>query len=63
MDRDLERIAIRSLLEAESRGGDYMSMTAIAVRQIRMVRPDISDLEALTALNLARRAPDRIEAA
>ena len=63
MDADLKRVAIQSLLEAEARGGDYMSMTDTALRQIRMIRPDITDLEALTALNLARRNPDRPEAA
>ena len=63
MDADLKRIAIRSLLDAEARGGDYMSMTETALRQIRMIRPDISDLEALSALNHARRDPERAGAA
>lgn len=55
MDDDLLRVARRVLERAQKRRLDYLATTERAVREIQIVRPDVTAAEALSALNVARR--------
>ena len=55
MDDDLLRVARRVLERAQNRRLDYLATTESAIREIQIVRPDVSAVEALSALNVARR--------
>ena len=56
MDDDLLRVARRVLERAQKRRLDYPATTETAVREIQIVRPDVSAAEALSALNVVRRS-------
>jgi hypothetical protein len=56
MDDDLLRIARRVFERAQKRGLDHLAMTETAVREIQIVRPDVTAAEALTALNVVSRS-------
>ena len=56
MDDDLLRVARRVLEKAQKRRLDYLATTETAVREIHIVRPDVTAAEALSALNAARRS-------
>jgi hypothetical protein len=56
MDEDLLRIARRVFERAQKRRLDYLATTESAVREIQIVRPDVTTAEALSALNVVRRS-------
>ena len=56
MDDDLLRVARRVFEKAQKRRLDYLATTKTAVREIQIVRPDVTTSEALSALNIARRS-------
>ena len=56
MDDDLLRIARRVFEKAQKRRLDYLATTKTAVREIQIVRPDVTTSEALSALNVVRRS-------
>ena len=56
MQLDLENVIRQALADALAAGRDYLSQTEEAVRIVRQVRPDMTALEALAAVNLVRRS-------
>ena len=55
MDESLERIISEALEEARAKGRDYITQTQLAVRAVRLARPDLTASDALALVNLARR--------
>jgi len=56
MDDDLLRVARRVFERAQKRRLDYLATTESAMREIQIVRPDVTTSEALSALDVARRS-------
>ena len=54
MYHDLVDVIRRSIEEARARGRDDQTQSACAVRWVRTVRPDLSNAEALRAVNSVR---------
>jgi hypothetical protein len=61
VDRHLERVIRRTILDAKLSGKDYPTQNEIAAYTVRRIRPDMTTSEAMAAVDLARR--DEIEAA
>ncbi len=61
VDRHLERVIRRTILDAKLSGKDYPTQNDVAAHAVRRIRPDMTTSEAMAAVNLARR--DEIEAA
>ncbi len=59
VDKRLERVIRRTILDAKLSGKDYPTQNEVAAHTVRRIRPDMTALEALTAVDLARR--DEIE--
>lgn len=57
MERHLERIIRRALGEARAAGLDYPGQTNRAIRDIRRSRPDLTDAEAIEAIDRVRQGP------
>ena len=56
MDPDLENVIRQVLADAEAAGRDHVAQTEQAVREVLQARLDTTALDALTAVNLARRS-------
>ena len=56
VDDDLLPIARRAFEKAWKRRLDYLATTESAVREIQIVRPDVTTSEAPSALNVVRRS-------
>lgn len=56
MDLDLERVTRQALADAEATSRDYLTQTEEAVSAVLRVQPDMTASDALTAVNLVRRA-------
>ncbi len=56
MDPDLENVIRQSLADARAAGRDHLGQTEHAVRAVLQARPDMTASEAVTAVNLVRRA-------
>jgi len=54
-DRHLERVIYRAIQDAKLAGQNDTTQDAVAVRTIRWVRPEITALEALSAVKTVRR--------
>ncbi len=54
MERHLERIIRRALGEARAAGLDYPGQTNRAIREILRSRPDLTDAEAIKAIDQVR---------
>ncbi len=61
VNRHLERVIRRTILDAKLSGKDYPTQNEIAAHTVRRIRPDMTASEAMAAVDLARR--DEIEAA
>ncbi len=61
VDKHLERVIRRTILDAKLSGKDYPTQNEIAAHTVRRIRPDMTASEAMAAIDLARR--DEIEAA
>ncbi len=61
VDRHLERVIRRTILDAKLSGKDYPTQNKVAANTVRRIRPDMTASEAMAAVDLARR--DEIEAA
>ncbi len=61
VDRYLERVIRRTILDAKLSGKDYPTQNEIAAHTVRRIRPDMTASEAMAAVDLARR--DEIDAA
>ncbi len=61
VDRHLERVIRRTILDAKLSGKDYPTQNEVAAHTVRRIRPDMTTSEAMTAVDLARR--DEIDAA
>ncbi len=61
VNRPLERVIRRTILDAKLSGKDYPTQNEIAAHTVRRIRPDMTASEAMAAVDLARR--DEIEAA
>ncbi len=61
VDRHLERVIRRTILDAKLSGKDYPTQSKVAAHTVRRIRPDMTTSEAMAAVDLARR--DEIEAA
>jgi len=56
MDKPLERIILRILEDARTRGRDDLTQTELAVRAVCEARPDMTASDALAAVNRVRRS-------
>jgi hypothetical protein len=56
MDESLKRIIRRAFEEARSKGRDYITQTGLAVRAVRLARPNLTASDALAIVNLVRRS-------
>ena len=56
MDKDIERIILRTLEDAREKGRDYITQTQLAVHAVCEARPDMTASDALAAVNLVRRS-------
>ncbi len=54
MNEDLANIIRRAFDEAWASGRGYIGQTELAVRTVRQVRPDMTDSEALRAVEMVR---------
>jgi hypothetical protein len=61
VDRHLERVIRRTILDAQLSGKDYPTQDKVAAHTVRRIRPDMTASEAVALVDLARR--DEIEAA
>jgi len=61
VNRHLERVIRRTILDAKLSGKDYPTQNEIAAHTVRRIRPDMTASEAMAAVDLAR--CDEIEAA
>ncbi len=61
VDRYLERVIRRTILDAKLSGKDYPTQNKVAAHTVRRIRPDMTASEAMAAVDLARR--DEIDAA
>ncbi len=61
VNRHLERVIRRTILDAKLSGKDYPTQNKVAAHTVRRIRPDMTASEAMAAVDLARR--DEIEAA
>ncbi len=61
VDRHLERVIRRTILDAKLSGKDYPTQNEVSVHTVRRIRPDMTPSEAVALVNLVRR--DEIEAA
>ncbi len=61
VNRHLERVIRRTILDAKLSGKDYPTQNKVAAHTVRRIRPDTTAPEAVALVDLARR--DEIEAA
>ncbi len=61
VERYLERVIRRTILDAKLSGKDYPTQNEVAAHTVRRIRPDMTTSEAMAAVDLARR--DEIDAA
>jgi hypothetical protein len=61
VNRHLERVIRRTILDAKLSGKDYPTQNKVAAHTVRRIRPDMTASEAMAAVDLARR--DEIDAA
>ncbi len=54
MDLDHENVIRQALGDAQAAGKDHLSQTELAVRAIQRARPDMTDADALAAVNLVQ---------
>ena len=54
MDEDLANIIRKALDEAKATGRDDTGQTEHAVRKVRELRPDMTDMDVRNAINLVR---------
>ena len=59
VDKHLERVIRRTVLDAKLSGKDYPTQNEVAAHTVRRIRPDMTASEAVTAVDVARR--DEIE--
>jgi hypothetical protein len=59
LDKHLERVIRRTIMDAKLSGKDYPTQNEVAAHTVRRIRPDMTASEALTAVDFARR--DEIE--
>ena len=59
VDRHLERVIRRTILDAKRSGKDYSAQNKIAAHTVRRIRPDMTAPEAVALVNLVRQ--DEIE--
>ena len=56
MDPDLDTVIRQALADAQAAGRDYLVQTELAIGAVLQVRPDMTASEALSAVDLVRRA-------
>ncbi len=56
MDKDIERIILRTLEDAREKGRDYITQTQLAVHAVCEARPDMTASDALAVVNLVRQS-------
>ncbi len=56
MDPDLENVIRQALADAAAAGRDHLGQTELAVQAVLRARTDMTASDALTAVNLARKA-------
>ena len=54
-DKHLERVIYRALQDAKQAGQDDTHQDQMAVRTVRWIRPEMTAMEALTAVKTVRR--------
>ncbi len=54
VDRHLEPVIRRTILDAKLSGKDYPTHNEIAAHTVRRIRPDMTASEAMAAVDLAR---------
>jgi hypothetical protein len=54
VDKHLERVIRRTILDAKLSGKDYTTQNEVAVHTVRRIRPEMTPSEALKAVDLAR---------
>ena len=59
VDKHLERVIRRTILDAKLSGKDYPTQNEVAAHTVRRIRPDMTASEAVAAVDVARR--DEIE--
>ncbi len=59
VDRHLERVIRRTILDAKLSGKDYPTQDKVAAHTVRRIRPDMTAPEAVALVDLAR--GDKIE--
>ncbi len=55
MDPELDNIIRQALADAQAAGQDYLSQTEEAIQAVRLARPRMTALGALSAVNRVRR--------
>ena len=55
MDPELENISRQALADAQAAGRDYLSQTEEAIQAVRLARPRMTALGALSAVNRVQR--------
>ena len=55
MDPELDNIIRQALADAQAAGRDYLSQTEEAIQAVRLARPRMTTLGALSAVNRVRR--------
>ncbi len=59
VDRHLERVIRRTILDAKRSGKDYSAQNNLAAHAVRRIRPGMTPAEAVALVNLVR--GDKIE--
>ncbi len=55
VDRHLERVIRRTILDAKLSGKDYSTQNKFAAHAVRRIRPDMTPAEAVAQVDLTRR--------
>ncbi len=56
MDPDLDTVIRQALADARAAGRDHLTQTELAVRAVLKARPDMTDSEAPSVVELVRRS-------
>ena len=54
MNPDLDNVIRQAVGDAQAAGFDHIGQTAVAVQAVQLARPDLTDADAVAAVNLVQ---------